>query len=524
LEDRTLLATWTALGPAPLANGQTAGKLLVSGRVTGVAADPVDANTLFIAAAGGGVWKTTNGGTNWTPLTDNLTSGGSPLPQFMGAVAETRDTANNEIVYAGMSEANNSGDSFYGDGILVSRNGGATWTLTNAAGALTGQTVSKIVIDPSDASGGTAYAAVASLGVNGPAAVGSGIWKTTDFGAHWTNTTASLPNNPTYNSWSDVVIDPGTPNTLFAAEGNPFNDFGYATGNGVYESTNGGASWTVLRSAPTGTQDGRITLALFDANGTFELFVAIAVPSNLSNGDQLFKMLKSTNGGSTFTDLTASVPNYMGDQGSYDSTLAISPTNPNYIYAAGDMANQGPTFSGSPIESFDGGLTWHDIATDPAGMGPHTDAHAVAFDAAGNLLDGDDGGLFKLTKPTDLVNQRWSSLNGTSTPLSSTASPSIRPTPVLPTAAARTTARRSTRVRPVGPRSRAATAARLGWTPPTTTASTRSSMGRTSLARTTAAPTSQTSRGASRGNTSTTPTPPPTRWIPRAPSCTARII
>jgi hypothetical protein len=408
LEDRTLLATWAALGPAPLANGQTSGNLPVSGRITGVAADPADANTLFIATAGGGVWKTTDGGATWNPLTDHLTSGGAPLPQFMGAIAETRDSANNQVVYAGMGEANNSGDSFYGDGILVSRDGGTTWTLTNAAGALTGQTVSKIVLDPSDASGGTAYAAVAIFGVNGPGVATAGIWKTTDFGAHWTNTTATLPNNPTYNSWSDLVIDPGSPNILFAAEGNPFNNFGYATGNGVYETTNAGASWTLLRGTPTGTQDGRIALALYDANGTFELFVAIAVPSNLSNGAQLYKMFKSTDRGASFTDLTATVPNYLGQnglgQGDYDTTLAVSPTNPNFVFAGGSDNGGSP----GDIKSTNGGVSWVSIVTDGNGKGPHTDSHATAFDANGNLLEGDDGGLFRYNPSTNL----WSSLNG----------------------------------------------------------------------------------------------------------------
>src|SRR5438067_3810637 len=87
LEDRTTpTSTWTAIGPAPITNGQTPGSLPVSGRITGIAADPTDANTIYIAAAGGGVWKTTNGGTSWNPLTDGLSFSGKPLPLFMGAI------------------------------------------------------------------------------------------------------------------------------------------------------------------------------------------------------------------------------------------------------------------------------------------------------------------------------------------------------------------------------------------------------------------------------------------------------
>ena len=72
-------STWTFWGPAPLASGSSAGN--VSGRITGVAADPTDANTIYIAAAGGGVWKTSNNGASWAPLTDALPT------LSMGAIA-----------------------------------------------------------------------------------------------------------------------------------------------------------------------------------------------------------------------------------------------------------------------------------------------------------------------------------------------------------------------------------------------------------------------------------------------------
>src|SRR5437764_878842 len=85
LEDRTLPSTtvalspppalsstqWTNIGPAPIVNGQDPGQGPVSGRISGLAADPSNPNVIYIAASGGGVWKTTDGGTTWTPLTDN---------------------------------------------------------------------------------------------------------------------------------------------------------------------------------------------------------------------------------------------------------------------------------------------------------------------------------------------------------------------------------------------------------------------------------------------------------------------
>src|SRR5262245_63742785 len=64
-------STWTAFGPAPILNGQRPGGGPVSGRLTGIAADPVDHNTIYVAAACGGVWKTTNGGRTWASLTES---------------------------------------------------------------------------------------------------------------------------------------------------------------------------------------------------------------------------------------------------------------------------------------------------------------------------------------------------------------------------------------------------------------------------------------------------------------------
>jgi hypothetical protein len=154
---------------------------------------------------------------------------------------------------------------------------------------------------------------------------------------------------------------------------------------------------------PSGVNDGRITLALFDDGTTNELFVSIVDP----NTQGLLKMLKSTDGGGTFTDLTASAnppPDYLG-QGNYATTLIVDPFNPDYVYAAGSNRNN------LNIESFDGGIHWQSVREDINGSGPHTDAHAVAFDAAGNLIDGDDGGVSKLSNPTSDANSLWSSLN-----------------------------------------------------------------------------------------------------------------
>ncbi len=542
LEDRTLMAAWVPIGPAPINNGQVAGALPVSGRVNGIAADPGNANILYVATSGGGIWKSIDGGAKWTPLTDNPTDSkgnpltdinGNPINEFMGAIAETTATAGanngNQIVYGGMGDANRGASSMYGDGILVSTNGGTNWSLTTGPNnAFFRNSVAKIVIDPFDKTGGTAYADVAGFATNGNFGP-TGIYKTTNFGQTWTNMTAAVPNTSSVDQWSDVVVDPIQQNgntVLYAADG----DTAGVAGNGVYKSINGGATWQKLNlfnpgvppvlspvtvdpnggSIPAGTYyyavtavlpggetttsnvqatpalmgatnsvtltwsavagasaysvyrsttpdsftspalitttaDGktttftdtlttpnagappagnnstrynRISLALFDGtyqgNSVNELLVSVG--ETRANGNGLYKMFKSLDGGVSFEDLTGKpgMINYLGSQAFFNTTLAISPQDPNYLFAGGSQSQQGfqgGPYSGGSLESFNGGNNWTDITTDTAGNGPHTDDHADVFDASGNLLDGNDGGIFKLTNPTDQNNQRWSSLN-----------------------------------------------------------------------------------------------------------------
>ena len=134
-----------------------------------------------------------------------------------------------------------------------------------------------------------------------------------------------------------MAIDPRIPNTIYAAL---VASTGFGVPNGIYKSTDGGKKWDLLLNGPTGNTVGRITLALYDQlnldrTTTNELFVSV---SN-TNGN-LLQMLKSIDGGANFLDLTAKVlhvGNYLGTQGQYDTTLAIDPLDPSFIYASGDQ-------------------------------------------------------------------------------------------------------------------------------------------------------------------------------------------
>jgi hypothetical protein len=445
----TLSSTsWTAVGPAPLNNGEVPGAAAVSGRVTGVATDPTDANTIYIASAGGGVWKTTDGGTTWSSLTDNLfDSSGNAIPEFMGAVAVA--PSNNQVLYAGTGEANNGApDANYGEGILVSTDGGSHWTLENPGGVFTRYTISKIAIDPKDPN--VAYAAVSDFGGN-PKVGNTGIWKRTldpvTGDPEWNNVTgvplATQGLESRNEAWSDVVIDPttnGDTAVLYAAAGTP-GPVGLADGksNGVWKSTDGGTSWTRLSGLPFGAGDGRIALALsHPAGGAQALYASIATPNTDGKGNglnsNLLNLEVSTDGGTTWTPRPPTFPgggidDYLTPQGWYDNVVAADPTNPNRVFVAGVLQNQGVTskagdFTGGGIlESVDGGMTWQEIndAPDPTmpatdTSGPHTDYHALAFEKNNKLIVGNDGGVWRLTDTIDVSKSKvvltsWADLN-----------------------------------------------------------------------------------------------------------------
>jgi photosystem II stability/assembly factor-like uncharacterized protein len=392
LEDRTLLSNWVPIGPAPINNGW--GPQAASGRINALAADPSDANTIYIATPGGGVWKTSDGGTTWTPLTDTQ----STLHIGPIAIAPGNDV-NHRLLYAGTGGANFGYDDFYGFGVLVSRDSGNTWTLTGN-GVFNRSAIGKIIIDPTDATGNTVYAAVSGLPTNGAGhgVTGNyGIWKTIDGGATWSNTTASIVPPSGTNPFTDLVMDPGNHNALYAAVGASFG----VPANGVYKTTDGGTTWTPT-SFLGGHGTGRISLGIADVGISSSLYASVSDPSS----DATLEIKKSTDAGTTWntvmTESSANYVNYMGRQGWYDQTLIVDPNDPtgNTVYAAGQP---------SVIKTRDGGTTWTDISVGTDGKGPHADHHGIGFDAAGRLLDGNDGGIWRLDNQAPV---RWSDLNG----------------------------------------------------------------------------------------------------------------
>ena len=388
----TTAASWTAIGPMPIVDerccGSTPGTNVgtASGRVTSLAVDPTNASVVYAGAAGGGVWKSINGGTTWTPLTDS---------QASLAIGALGISANGQVIYAGTGEDNGS-DSQYGQGILVSTNGGSSWTLTGQ-GVFAGRHIGSIAVDRSNSS-------------HALAATDVGLYTTNNTGTTWTQNTQILTQitaiGPATGGIFQVVQAPDNSLQFWATAGDrcqtEFGDILVSGDSGntwsqsldVYLASSGTAA--ASRIALDVGSGGTVYAALSDCNGKrlalLKLSSSVWARIDLGLGLDYFNL----SGGQT-------------GQGDYDNVVAVDPTSNNHVVFGGVTI----------VASSDGGNTYTDIgnvygeAAAPGGF-IHPDFHAIAFTGANSFYVGNDGGIWKTT---DLggsgQSSDWVNLNAT---------------------------------------------------------------------------------------------------------------
>lgn len=415
--------TWTSLGPL---NYNIGGTDLAQGRSSVVWANPANLNFLFAGFADGGLWKTTNGGGQWSPLTDfEVTTSIGSLDIKIGS-----DTTNltDAILYVGTGEGNTSSDSVDGGGVLKSTNGGTTWTLqtlpwTNPPGQ-TGprwrHSIRKIRIDSNVPNAQSVW--VAGDG---------GVYQTTDGGANWSLVTG-LPytGKPGVGGcWpelaTDFAIDDTTvPSTLYAAFGarsnsssvaalsctGVANDPTYRINNGIYRSTDGGINWSLISTTAGGFPAipgnvGRIALlqAPSDKKQVYALISCVnnttACPGGQYSSLGIFRTTDASAPGVAWT--AGSTTNFCAGQGWYDLTGAVDPTDPAKLFVAGLDVWLSTNNGASIVQK----SSWTGSGTGLV----HADQHFTFYANPTTVFISCDGGIYKGVISGSNVS--WSNLN-----------------------------------------------------------------------------------------------------------------
>ena len=286
------------------------------GRVEAISVDPNNYNHILIGAPTGGVWKTTNGGTTWTPLLD--------FSNDMNVYSVAIDPGNSSVYFAAVSS-----------GIIKSIDGGVSWTSVKTG------SFSRIIVRPGNSS--VVYAAGFA-----------GFYYTTNGGTTWTQSSTTAV--------KDMQIKPGSPDVVYISEA-----------SGMKYSTNAGVSFTAATGLSTGTSNTRIAVTEIDP--TYVYFV-----------DDGSKVYRSTNSGTSFTQVFSGGTNFFGSQSWYAMGLGVSNTDKNMILIGGvDL-----------YRSTNGGTTFNVIAPwtwsgDPTKF-VHADCHTIVSVGPG-MYTGTDGGI-----------------------------------------------------------------------------------------------------------------------------------
>jgi len=335
------------------------GPAYMSGRIADIQFHPHNSNIWYVAVGSGGVWKTTNAGTTWTPIFDGQ------AVYSIGCL--TLDPSNPDVIWVGTGENVGGRHVAFGDGVYRSADGGKTW---QNMGLMQSNHISKIVVHPNDPN--TVW--VAAQGPLWNAGGQRGVYKTTDGGTTWQQVLGD-------NQWvgaTDLLIDPRNPDVLFAATWQRHRTVagyvGGGSGTKIYRTSNGGQNWEALSTGLPSGNMGKIGLALSPQNPDV-VYAAIELDRRTGG------LYRSENSGGSWTKMSDAVSGGTGPH--YYQELYACPHKFDRIYLADNYMQI----------SEDGGKTF--VRMNEASK--HIDNHAVAFKAndPNYLLVGTDGGLYE---------------------------------------------------------------------------------------------------------------------------------
>jgi photosystem II stability/assembly factor-like uncharacterized protein len=325
------------------------------GRVNAVAGVPSQPNVYYFGATGGGVWKTTDAGENWEPVSDKFFKTGA-----VGAIEVSVSDPN--VIYVGMGEHAVRGNVSHGDGVYKSVDAGKTW---QHVGLSDSRQIGRIRIHPKNPD----VAFVAAMGHLWAPNRERGVYRTKDGGKTWQNVLFRSDKAGAY----DLSMDPANPNVIYAAfwqvQRTPYSLISGGEGSSIYKSTDGGDTWTDIsrnRGLPAG------------------VLGKIGVSVSPVNPDRVFAMVEAKEGGLYRSDDAGENWIRVSDSPSirqrpwYYTRVYADTQNPDTVY----VLNVG--FH----KSIDGGRTFTTIGT------PHSDNHDlwIAPDNNQRMIEGNDGG------------------------------------------------------------------------------------------------------------------------------------
>ncbi|MEX2529693.1 MAG: glycosyl hydrolase [Gemmatimonadota bacterium] len=328
-----------------------------SGRVGDIAMDPRSRGTWYVASASGGLWKTTNGGVDWTPIFDDQGS------YSIGTVV--LDPENPDVVWVGTGENNSQRSVSFGDGVYKSTDGGETWRNTGLGAS---EHIGKIVIDPRDSD----IVYVAAQGPLWRDGGDRGLYRTTDGGETWER----ILHVSEMTGISDVVQDPDEPDVLYAASYQRRRHTGVLIAGGpegtIFKSEDGGDTWREIDQGLPGVDRGRIGLALSPQRP--DVVYAVVAAANDSSG-----FYRSEDRGESWMRVNDWAPN----DPQYYQELFPNPHREGEVWGVEVQL----------MRTTDHGDTWEPWPT----QGVHVDHHAMAFNPNDpeHILLGNDGGLYE---------------------------------------------------------------------------------------------------------------------------------
>jgi photosystem II stability/assembly factor-like uncharacterized protein len=341
----------------------------IGGRLTCVVCDPVAPDRIWVGSAGGGVWFSPDAGQTWRAQWHDQ--------DVLNVGALAIDAQNPQRLYCGTGEANLSADSYAGVGIYRTLDGGATWQL-QAEAERTGvpRRIGVIAIDPFDSDhlilGGVGFGEMGHAGDLG------GMHESLDGGVSWTRRTFPMATN----YWCHAVVFDHTQRGVIYS-----TITARSPTSGIYRSADGGATWQQLtKGLPATERFGRTALAISHSNP--RVLYAFATDEHSGRSDLLLGVFKTTNGGSTWTNVAGT--HFRNElQISYGNTIAVHPTNSNHVLCGGVDLHL----------TTDGGRTWTHVTKWDTDRGSsryaHADHHGLLMPAAtpGRVYDPNDGGL-----------------------------------------------------------------------------------------------------------------------------------